>query len=84
MRLNSHLFNSLWGLNGKKCTIMSYVYIILGFILFIADGDTSSALFCGVLAELSKVDKELRFLSVEQAQEIIEVNDKADDDDEQT
>lgn len=77
MRLNSKLFNSTWYSNGKKCTIMTYVYLFLG-VVSLTD-DITTAMMFAVMAELSKVDREVRFLATEQAQEIIAFNDKQDD-----
>ena len=76
MRLNSTLFNSLWYSNGKKCTIMSYIYLICGAASLTQD--PALAMTFAIMAELSKVDKEVRFLATEQAQEIIKFNDEED------
>lgn len=76
MKLNSKLFNALWLTNGKKCTIMSYVYLICGIASLTED--PALAMTFAIMAELSKVDKEVRFLATEQAQEIIKFNDDED------
>lgn len=81
MRLNTHVYNALWSSNGKKCTIMTFIYtaVAVGCMMY---GDTVVGMLCLVMAELSKVDKELRFLAVEQAEDIIKANDEADKNDE--
>ena len=79
MKLNSELFKRRWFSNGKQCTTMSYVYIVCGIVSLTTD--PALAMTFAIMAELSKVDKELRFLSVTQAQEIIDYNDAEDDTD---
>ena len=80
MRLNTKLYNAIWMTNGKRMTIMSYVYLLCG-VLSLTD-DITTALMFAVMAELSKVDRDVRFLAVEQAGEIIKFNDEEDEKDE--
>lgn len=80
MRLNSALFNALWFSNGKKCTVMSYVYLVCGIASLTED--PALAMTFAIMAELSKVDKEVRFLATEQAAEIIKFHDDEDKKDE--
>lgn len=78
---NQKLYDALWYSNGKSMTIMSYVYIVLG-VISLADNLTTALMFA-VMAELSKVDKAMRFLATEQAELIINDADNPDKEDEE-
>ena len=70
MRMNSNLYTALWFDNGKKLTLVSYIYMALGFgcLLF---GDPIVSMLIMVMAELNRVDKDVRCLGVEQTEAII-------------
>lgn len=70
MRMNSNLYTALWFDNGKKLTLVSFIYMALGFgcLLF---GNEVVAMLILVMAELNRVDKDVRCLGVEQTEAII-------------
>lgn len=85
--LTQKLYNKLWFSNGKHMTVMSYVYIVAA-VACIVSGSMAAGMLALVLAELSRVDKALKFLSLYDLDAIIydcehpEDADKGDDEDE--
>lgn len=70
MRMNSNLYTALWFDNGKKLTLVSCVYLVLGTVcLFL--GNEVVAMMVLLMAELNRVDKDVRCLGVEQTEAII-------------
>jgi hypothetical protein len=86
MRMNSNLYTALWFDNGKKLTLVSLIYMALGFGCLLA-GSEIVAMLVLVMAELNRVDKDQRILGIEQTEAILyegdhpEEFDKDDDHD---
>jgi len=80
MRMTSGLYNALWFDNGKKLTLMSYIYIVLGIGCLIY-GDTTAAMLALVMAELNRVDKDQRILGIDQTELILYESDHPDEKD---
>ena len=83
MRMNSNLYTALWFDNGKQLTVVSLAYMALGLgcLLF---GNEIVAMMVLLMAELNRVDKDVRCLGVEQTEAIIYQGDhpeEYDDDD---
>ena len=70
MNMNSEIFHRLWLHNGKCMTVYSYIYVLAAAIC-LYNGDTVAAMVALMLAEINRVDKESRILSIEQANAII-------------
>jgi len=85
--LTSELYNKLWFSNGKCMTIMSYVYVVAA-VACLVSGNIAAGMLALVLAELSRVDKAMKFLALYDLDAIIydcehpEDGDKRDDEDE--
>ena len=76
--LTSRLYNALWYNNGKKMTVLSYVYAGAGIICLLSGSLTETLLFT-VLSEQARVDKASRFLSLAELDSIIAYfDDEAD------
>lgn len=83
--MTSEMFHRLWLHNGKSMTLYSYIYLAaaLGCMIW---GDTTTGMVALVLAEMNRVDKESRVLTVDQANHILYEGDhpeefKENDDD---
>lgn len=70
MRMNSKLYNALWFDNGKKLTLVSFIYMALAFGCLLY-GNEVVAMLILVMAELNRVDKDQRILGIEQTEAIL-------------
>ena len=77
MRINSNLYRALWFDNGKKITLMSLVYVALAIGCMIY-GDVTAGMLALVMAELNRVDKDVRILGIEQTEAILYDGDNPD------
>jgi len=80
MIINSGLYRALWFDNGKKLTLMSYIYIVLGIGCLIY-GDTTAAMLALVMAELNRVDKDVRISCICDTEVILYEGDNPDEKD---
>jgi len=85
MKMNSGLYLALWFDNGKKLTLVSFIYMALAFGCLLY-GSEIVAMLLLVMAELNRVDKDVRILGIEQTEAILYDGDhpeeRKDDDDE--